>query len=65
MWAAGAPAATADDARLLRWELVLPTQASAEAAAQRLRQAGYAVEATAQGYLTRDPWGSALLLRVA
>jgi len=56
-WAAGAPAATDDDARLLSWQLVLPDTAATEAAAESLRRAGYPVTPSGGSYLARDPWG--------
>ncbi len=62
-WAAGAPRATEDDARLLEWEIVLPDAATASDAIHSLRQAGYAVERTDDGGVARDPWGTALRLR--
>ncbi|MBD2722316.1 VOC family protein [Hymenobacter armeniacus] len=63
VWAAGSPAATAADARLLRWELWWPDAATRDAAAGRLQAAGYPVEPTAAGPLVTDPWGIRLLLR--
>jgi catechol 2,3-dioxygenase len=42
-WAAGARVAEAHDAKLLEWELVLPTTADVDAAAASLRDAGHAV----------------------
>lgn len=65
VWAAGAPAATTADVRLLRWELWLPDVVTRDAAAARLHEAGYSVEATAQGPLVTDPWGIGVLLRTA
>ncbi|GAB3290424.1 VOC family protein [Hymenobacter humi] len=63
VWAAGSPAATDEDARLLHWELWLPDAGSRDAAAQRLEQAGYPVAATPEGPMVTDPWGIRLLLR--
>ena len=57
VWAAGAPVATDDDARLLDWELLVPDQATADAAAKSLRHAGYTVLALPNGYAVDDPWG--------
>ncbi len=57
-WAAGAPAATADDARLLEWELRLPTAADAAAAAANAARAGFEVRADGSDYLITDPWGA-------
>jgi len=63
VWAAGSPAATDADARLLRWELWLPDAAARDAAAARLQGAGYPVAATPDGPLATDPWGIRVLLR--
>jgi catechol 2,3-dioxygenase len=63
-WAAGAPQASAGDARLLWWDLVLPDVAHVEAAAERLRRAGYRVEPSlsGNGVVARDPWDIAVYL---
>lgn len=63
MWAAGSPVATTADARLLRWELWLPTAADRDAATARLQAAGYPAEQTPDGPLVTDPWGIRVLLR--
>jgi catechol 2,3-dioxygenase len=62
-WAAGAPAATDEDARLLEWELVVPSAAEAERAAASLAAAGWAVERVPGGALAQDPWGTAVRVR--
>jgi catechol 2,3-dioxygenase len=60
-WAAGAPPAGETDARLLEWQLVVPTAADADAAAQSLESAGYAVTRDETGSWTADdPWGTRL-----
>ena len=66
-WARGAAPATDDDARLLDWELVLPTAGDVTAAARSIESAGYAVERRDGDALAaaRDPWGTALRLRSA
>jgi catechol 2,3-dioxygenase len=61
-WAAGAPLATDDEARLLDWEVVVPTAADADAAAQSISAAGHPVERSEDGHVVRDPWGTALRL---
>lgn len=61
-WAAGAPAAGEEDARLLDWEVVLPSRADAEEAAASLEAAGYPVTRTAEGIRAEDPWGTAVRL---
>lgn len=67
-WAAGAAPATDADARLVEWEIVLPSPADAAAALENLAGAGGAVERVADGGVVaggvaRDPWGTALRLR--
>jgi catechol 2,3-dioxygenase len=63
-WAAGAPPAAADEARLLQWELVLPSGADVQAAADSCGGAGFDV---ALDGVTRvsDPWGTPLALVVS
>jgi catechol 2,3-dioxygenase len=62
-WAAGAPAAGEDDARLVEWELVLPDAASVSAAGASVEAAGGTIErSTDRTILARDPWGTAVRL---
>jgi len=62
-WAAGAPSATDDDARLIDWDLVLPDAASVAAAAASVEAAGGRTERLPNGaVLARDPWGTAVRL---
>jgi len=63
-WAPG-PSATDDQARLLEWELILPTDVDVSAAANSLRQSGFAAERTENGWTARDPWGTSLRVRSA
>lgn len=58
-WSPG-PAASDEQARLLEWELVVPSAADAAAAAGSLSGAGYAVEADGPSWTVRDPWGTRL-----
>jgi catechol 2,3-dioxygenase len=62
-WAAGAPPAGPSDARLLAWEMQLPSAADIDAALASVEQAGFAVERDALGGAVRDPWGTVLRLR--
>ena len=57
-WAAGQPAAGADDARLLDWELVVPAADDAARAARSLEQAGHSVSRDERGWVVADPWGT-------
>jgi catechol 2,3-dioxygenase len=65
-WARGAPPAPDDEARLLRWELLLPSAAEVEAALGRFEAAGFPVERDAPdgGGAVADPWGTLLALRI-
>jgi catechol 2,3-dioxygenase len=61
-WASGAPAATEADARLLEWELVLPSSADIESAAAHVAAAGYAIDGAGEDRRINDPWGTTLRL---
>jgi catechol 2,3-dioxygenase len=62
-WAAGAPPAREDEARLLEWDLVLPDARAVDEANHSLAAAGYAGSADGVGRIVRDPWGTAVRLR--
>lgn len=62
-WATGAAPAGDGDARLLEWEIRVPTAADAAAALQSLRAGGVKVEEAESGGVVRDPWGSAVRVR--
>jgi catechol 2,3-dioxygenase len=64
-WAAGAAPAGDNDARLLEWELRVPTVADAKAALASVEKTGAKVETTADGGVARDPWGTAVRVRGA
>jgi len=59
-WAAGAPLAGEDDARLLEWTVVVPTAEDAEAAERSVEAAGYPVARDGRGWRAEDPWGTPL-----
>lgn len=61
-WARGAPAATDADARLLEWEIVVPTTKDAEDAALHVKNAGYPVREENGEWTLTDPWGTSLRL---
>jgi len=63
-WPPG-PAASDEQARLLEWELVLPSAADAAAAAGSLAAAGYETEADGTSWTVRDPWGTRLRIAPA
>jgi catechol 2,3-dioxygenase len=60
-WAPG-PAAAEDQARLLEWEVVVPGDADAAAAAASLRMSGYNVTGADDRATLADPWGTSLRL---
>jgi catechol 2,3-dioxygenase len=62
-WAAGAPRAEENDARLLDWEIVVPGAHDAEAAVRSVEAAGYRVTRADQSWLLTDPWGTTLRVR--
>ena len=61
-WASGAARATDADARLLEWEILVPTEADGDRAGASLQAAGYAAKKDEKAWLTLDPWGTALRL---
>ncbi|HEY8175705.1 MAG TPA: VOC family protein [Gemmatimonadaceae bacterium] len=62
-WARGAPSASDDDARLLEWELVVPSESDVAAAATSLEGASHQVTRDAAGAVVKDPWGTQLRIR--
>ena len=61
-WAKGAPRATDADARLLEWEIVVPTPKDADQAARHVKDAGYPVTQEGGEWVLTDPWGTSLRL---
>jgi catechol 2,3-dioxygenase len=59
-WARGAPPASADDARLLEWRIVLPVRDDAAAVAHRLTSHGFDATRDGGGWIAADPWGTRL-----
>jgi catechol 2,3-dioxygenase len=62
-WAGETRPAAEDEARLLEWEVLVPSQGDVEAALESLAAAGAAVERRPDGGAARDPWGTVLRLR--
>jgi catechol 2,3-dioxygenase len=61
-WAAGAGETLDNEARLLEWEIVLPTEDDRARAAESLREAGYPVEREGEQWIAKDPWNTVLRL---
>ncbi len=64
-WAAGAPLAADDEARLLEWEIVVPDVASALGAGKNLEAKGFQVERDGSDVVARDAWGTQVRVRPA
>jgi catechol 2,3-dioxygenase len=62
VWAPG-PAPGTDHARLLAWELIVPSHDDVLSGARSLCDAGYTFDETERGLAVADPWGSAVHLR--
>jgi catechol 2,3-dioxygenase len=61
-WSPG-PSSSADEARLLEWELVVPVGDDVAAVAHNLKAAGFTVEETVVGVTAADPWGITVRIR--
>ena len=61
VWSPG-PAPSDEQARLLEWELALPSSEDVGRAARNVRDGGYAVDDTGEGIRLADPWGTTVRL---
>lgn len=62
-WASQNRPAAEDEARLLEWEMLLPSLTDAKAALDSLAAAGATVELRSDGGVASDPWGTPLRIR--
>jgi catechol 2,3-dioxygenase len=62
VWSPG-PAAAPDDARLLAWELLVPSEDDVQRAARSLRDAGYDFADDGRGIRVPDAWGTEVHVR--
>ena len=66
VWAGmGVPAPTSDAARLVRYEILLPDDASLGAVLERIKAAGIVPVQQAAGWSVQDPSHNGILLRTA
>jgi catechol 2,3-dioxygenase len=65
VWAAGARPAGPEDARLIDWELALPSATDVDEAVASLGRAGHAARRDGPDALVSDPWGTTLRLTTA
>jgi catechol 2,3-dioxygenase len=63
-WAAGAPRAEAGDARLIEWEIAMPSRDDVQGAARSLEHAGHVVDSSDGDSVVVDPWGTRVRLAV-
>ena len=56
-WASGSSPATDDDARLVEWELVLPSASAVQEAAASIANAGYQISRDGNALVADDNWG--------
>jgi catechol 2,3-dioxygenase len=59
VWSPG-PSAREGEARLLEWELIIPSAEEAARVARRIGDAGYVVDQAGLTWLTADPWGTSV-----
>jgi catechol 2,3-dioxygenase len=62
VWAAHAPPASEDDAKLIEWEIVVPSAADVDALEASVRK-GAKADREGDTVLLRDPWGTAVRVR--
>jgi len=63
IWAAKSPPATDADARLLEWEIVVPSVTDVEAVRRSVESANVLLTSESNGVVVRDPWGTAVRIR--
>jgi len=62
-WARGAPSASENDARLLEWDVVVPSASDVNEAAASLHAGSYDVVRGKDHVTAKDPWGTQLRIR--
>jgi catechol 2,3-dioxygenase len=62
IWAAQAPPASDDDAKLIEWEIVVPSRPDVDAVEVSVKKAAQ-VNREGDSILLRDPWGTAVRVR--
>jgi catechol 2,3-dioxygenase len=65
IWAAQAPPASDDDAKLIEWEIVVPSDADVADVRASAESAHVALTSDSDGIVIRDPWGTAVRVRRA
>jgi catechol 2,3-dioxygenase len=62
-WAAGAPAASDNDARLIEWTIIVPGARDVDAVEASVKRAAKVVR-EGDAIVVRDPWGTAVRVRI-
>jgi catechol 2,3-dioxygenase len=63
IWAAHAPPASENDAKLIEWEIVVPRATDVAAVEASVKQGGVGADREGSTILLRDPWGTAVRVR--
>ena len=62
-WARGASSASDEDARLLQWEIVVPSVSDVNEVAASLERTSREVRREGSHAVVKDPWGTQLRIR--
>jgi catechol 2,3-dioxygenase len=65
IWAAQSPPASENDARLIEWEIVVPSATDVAAVEASVKKGGAPVEREGSSIVLRDPWGTAVRVATA
>ncbi|MEO5568894.1 MAG: VOC family protein [Gemmatimonadaceae bacterium] len=63
IWAAQAPPASENDAKLIEWEIVVPTAGDVARVEANVKQGGLAADREGSSVLLRDPWGTVVRVK--
>jgi hypothetical protein len=63
IWAAKAPPASDNDARLIEWEIIVPGRDDVDQVEASVKRGGAPSEREGDSVLLRDPWGTAVRVR--
>lgn len=65
IWAAQSPPASENDAKLIEWEIVVPSSGDVAAVESSVKSGGVGADRQGSSVLLRDPWGTAVRIRPA
>ena len=64
-WGVGTSVASENDARLIEWEVIVPSASDVDRTAASLEGKGFAVERDSGDVVARDPWGTQVRVKAA